>query len=1309
MRQFHILALAAAAVLALVPLRSQATPATGGAVMETTAQIMARSQGRGAATSAMRRMLPIGRMPETELPIRPADSIDSVQWPPAGNTPVNYGVTPKAAQTGSLSFTGATLADTRSFPPDTMGAVGPSQFTVACNGRIRTFDKTTGLADGVLNADMDVFFASVKSTQTSTFTSDPRVRYDRLSGRWFVTIIDVPGGTGAGPNRVLLAVSSTAVLAAGTVWSFFYFQQDQVSPTGDTGLFADYPTLGIDANALYIGVNMFSQRTFVNTTAFVVRKSSMLGAGPIHVTAFRGLIPKGNSGGPYTPQGVDNYDPAATEGYFIAANSRSYGNLILLRVSNPGGAPTISGNIALSTPANTAPITVPHLDNTGGTNGYLDGLDHRLLAAHLRNGRLWTALNTGVDNNGTTATTATRDGVRWYELQGVATGSTFSLVQSGIVFQPSAANTTDQRSYWMGTVMVSGQGHVALGCSVAGSQEHINAAFTGRLASDPLGTMQTPVLYTNSTTGYNPTYDTGGASGRRWGDYSFTSLDPDDDMTMWTIQEFCDATNSYGVRAIKLLAPKPATPVSCSPATLAAGASGVNVTVTGAQVGGSGFFDPGPGFAKRLAAAVSGTGVTVNNVTYISPTQIALNLTVDPGAVSGARLVAVTNPDGQSMVSATGILTITARSGNLPPTATVALVPLAPRTTDILTANATATDPNGDAVTLSYIWKRNGNTVKTTTGTSSLFDTLDLSVAGNGDRGDVITVQVTPFDGQASGATVSASVTVVDTAPVVLPVSGTVPHRSTAGVDIALSGSDADGDALVYSVVTPPASGTAIISGATVHYTPLGDQVGVITFTVKASDGTLDSAPATVSVTLTNTAPVVTVSLDNAAPRTADVLTATATPVDADGDPVTLTYVWKRNGTVVKTTAGVSALTDTLDLGVSGNGDRGDTITIEVTPNDGHTNGITASASATVVNSPPTAVADSFTVAEDTVATLHPTANDTDPDGDALTISAVGTPSHGVATVSADALSVIYAPAPDYTGSDAFTYTIDDGHGGNATATVTISVTPVNEPPVLVNDSVSALEDTPLIIASASLTANDAPGPPNESGQSLFVTAVDSVTTGGGSAVLNGDATITYTPPLHFAGTDSFRITVTDNGITGTLPDPKSARSTVTVTVARVASRLVFLTAPGGAVAGAPLNPQPVVAVQDAGGVTVPGYSGSVTVSLKTGAGSAGAALTGTASVAVVNGTAAFTDLSVDLAGAGYVLDAASAGLGGADSTAFNVSQPPYTVADAIRALGLAGGIELGGPRDAARLGAPVTLETAVSIARKVAGLDANP
>lgn len=197
-----------------------------------------------------------------------------------------------------------------------------------------------------------------------------------------------------------------------------------------------------------------------------------------------------------------------------------------------------------------------------------------------------------------------------------------------------------------------------MGFSTAGSTNRINAGFTSRLAGDSAGTMNAPSDYTASTTSYNPSFDSGGGGGRRWGLNSHTSLDPEDDMTMWTIQEFCDATDSFGVRVAKLFAPPPATPATASPPSVPAGVSNVTVVITGASLAGSGFFDPGPGFAKRLAATVSG-GVLVNSVTCNSPTSVTLNLNTT-GASPCTKDITIINPDDQSLTGV-GILTVLAR------------------------------------------------------------------------------------------------------------------------------------------------------------------------------------------------------------------------------------------------------------------------------------------------------------------------------------------------------------------------------------------------------------------------------------------------------------------------------------------------------------------------------------------------------------------------------------------------------------------------------------------------------------------------
>jgi len=630
---------------------------------ETTRQIMQREE-------ATRRAAPSSNTPEPERELTYPDRRVLPQNPDSPNTPppsALYEGAPSAldtqaafgAQVAGTNFTAAThhgVHPTGAYPPDSMGAVGPAQYVLAVNGRIVTFDKNTGAADNVLDTTTNNFFQSVRD---GAGTADPRIRYDRLTSRWFLVMINT-----SLPNRILLAVSDEAgagVITADTVWAKTYLT---VPPAPSGNCFADFPTLGIDANALYIGTNTFCPG-FISMDGYVVRKATTLDIGPVLYFTFTELsliYPNADGSftftpGPFTPQGVDNFDQAAAEGYFIGVDNASKGKLMLLRVNDPGGTPAVSGNIPITVNATSFPITVPHLGNALGNElgspGRLSAVGDRLSGAVIRNGRLWTAHNIAVTNTGVVGDTPTRDGARWYEIQNL--NATPSVAQWSTIFTRSDQNSTDQRYYWIPSIMVSGQGHAVIGFSTAGRSEYVNAAFAGRLAGDAPGTMRTPTLYTNSTTAYNPEgdgHDDPEHPIRRWGDYSYTSLDPLDDMTMWTVQEFCNATNSYGVRVVKLIAPPPAAPALASPAQVPLGQDSINVTINGAPGNGSGFYDPGvdlpapaPPF-KHIDASVTG-GVVVNSVTYHSPTSLTLNLDTT-GATSGAQSVTVVNPDGQS-------------------------------------------------------------------------------------------------------------------------------------------------------------------------------------------------------------------------------------------------------------------------------------------------------------------------------------------------------------------------------------------------------------------------------------------------------------------------------------------------------------------------------------------------------------------------------------------------------------------------------------------------------------------------------------
>jgi len=579
-------------------------------------------------------------------PVSPAIS----QWPPPASTSATE--PPLTPQVVGTNFLGIQLSEAGFIPPDSMGAVGPSQVMVIANGRIKVFNKD-GTA-GPLNTTTDNLFNTVRSAGTS----DPHVRYDRLSQRWFITMIDV-----ATHNRVLIAVSSGPTISAASSFTFFQFQHDLpgITPNSDTGGFADYDTLGVDKSALYIGINVFnSTRTaLLGTTGFVVNKTNLL-AGILTVTPFRQIgSANGTGSGPWTPQGVDNDDPNATEGYFIGVDNITFGKLAIRRISNPGGTPSISANLNLTVPATGSPISQAHKGNTVNKN--LDALDDRLFGAAIRKNKLtgvaslFTAHNIQVNSSGVASSSGGRNGSRWYEIGNLT--STPVLVQSGTLFDSAASSP---RGFWIPSVAVTGQGHMALGCSYASINDFAGIATAGRLRTDPLGTLQPPTLALVSSSAYNLSEN---GSVHRWGDYSQVAVDPNDDMTVWTFQEYCNSGNSWGVAAIQLKAPLPASPITATPATLLQGQSSVDVAITGLSVSGSEFFDPGsdaggPGFLSHLGVAIDGGGVIVNNVTFLGPTNFSVNLTVQAGAGLGSRTITVTNPDGQAITSASGILTI---------------------------------------------------------------------------------------------------------------------------------------------------------------------------------------------------------------------------------------------------------------------------------------------------------------------------------------------------------------------------------------------------------------------------------------------------------------------------------------------------------------------------------------------------------------------------------------------------------------------------------------------------------------------------
>src|SRR5207249_6395469 len=174
------------------------------------------------------------------------------------------------------------------------------------------------------------------------------------------------------------------------------------------------------------------------------------------------------------------------------------------------------------------------------------------------------------------------------------------------------------------------------------------------------------------------------------------------------------------------------------------------------------------------------------------------------------------------------------------------------------------------------------------------------------------------------------------------------------------------------------------------------------------------------------------------------------------------------------------------------------------------------------VNDPPVANNDAATTAEDTAVTIAVLGNDTDPDGDTLAVSGVGTAAHGTTAINPDK-SITYTPAANYNGPDTFAYTISDGHGGTASAAVTVTITAVNDAPVSTDQSITTDEDTAKAIT---LSATDVEGSP----------LTYMVVNGPAHGTLSGVApNLAYTPAANCNGPDSFTFKSSDGSLDSNL------------------------------------------------------------------------------------------------------------------------------------------------------------------------------
>jgi hypothetical protein len=442
-----------------------------------------------------------------EMPER--DILDGKAAPPVQDKVEqrNFGMAVPAVPAPLQNFAGVGNRD-GVYPPDTNGDVGPNHFVQWVNLSFQIWNKSGVSLYGPANGNtLWTGFGGACEAQNA---GDPVVLYDLIADRWLMSQF-----TSSNPYGECIAISQTGDPTG--VYNRYFFQFS-------TTVFYDYPHLGVWPDGYYMGANRFTA-TYQGGAAVVFDRAKMLVGQPATFQAFNTATTYGT----LLPSDLDGATspPAGSPNYFLSKGSTAL-NLFKFKVNwTTPSSSTFTGPTTLAVtaynslcPSSRSCIAQP------STTVKLDGLGDRLM--HRVAYRNFGTYETLVANHSVTASGG-QAGVRWYEVRNP--NGAASIFQQG-TYAPDATNR------WLGSAAMDGNGDIALGYSASSSSVFPSIRYTGRLASDPLGTLPQGEATLIGGSGSQ----TGSAS--RWGDYAMMAVDPADDCTFWFTTEYMATTGT---------------------------------------------------------------------------------------------------------------------------------------------------------------------------------------------------------------------------------------------------------------------------------------------------------------------------------------------------------------------------------------------------------------------------------------------------------------------------------------------------------------------------------------------------------------------------------------------------------------------------------------------------------------------------------------------------------------------------------------------------------------------------------------------